>query len=579
MSKTEIFAADFETTTDPEKTEVWAWGISNLDCNSPFECGTNIQSFIEFCYKLKKRSKIYFHNLKFDGSFIVNYLLQNGWRHRQEKLEEACEFRTLITDRNQWYKIECNFFYTSQKRVTKIFKVTFVDSLKLIPMPISKMPKTFNLGIEKLEIDYDEEREIGGSLSHQDFEYLKNDVIILRDSLNQMFENNINRLTLSSAAMNDLKETIGKRKFERIFPILQNDEPYLTNLNLSKQENLALSIDKELRHAYRGGWTYLKKGYEGKEFENVVVYDVNSLYPYVMSENIFPFGAPIITHDLEEITGYSLFIINFDCEFWLKDGKLPTIQIKNSQLFNGREYLENSKSEIVNLTLTSVDYEMFLEHYEVAYFRVHKVYYFRGTEDLFTEFIQKWAAVKEKAGREGNNGLRFISKQMQNSTYGKFATNPLKSQKIPYLENNILRFQTMSPEFRPEYYLPVGLFVTAYARKHIISYAQKNYDSFIYCDTDSLHLKEKSDNIPLDNEKLGYFKIEKEFDRARYIRAKRYIGEKDGELLITCAGLPAKCYEQVTYDNFKTGQIYTGKLMLTQTEGGAVLIETTFNLK
>lgn len=131
-------------------------------------------------------------------------------------------------------------------------------------MPISKMPKTFNLGIEKLEIDYDEEREIGGSLSQQDFEYLKNDVIILRDSLNQMFENNINRLTLSSAAMNDLKETIGKQKFERIFPILQNDEPYLTNLNLSKQENLALSIDKELRHAYRGGWTYLKRDMRGK---------------------------------------------------------------------------------------------------------------------------------------------------------------------------------------------------------------------------------------------------------------------------------------------------------------------------
>ena len=40
MSKMEIFAADFETTTDPEKTEVWAWGISNLDCMSPFECGT-----------------------------------------------------------------------------------------------------------------------------------------------------------------------------------------------------------------------------------------------------------------------------------------------------------------------------------------------------------------------------------------------------------------------------------------------------------------------------------------------------------------------------------------------------------
>ena len=59
MSKTEIFAADFETTTDPEKTEVWAWGISNLDCNSPFECGTNIQSFIEFCYNNNKHQSIF----------------------------------------------------------------------------------------------------------------------------------------------------------------------------------------------------------------------------------------------------------------------------------------------------------------------------------------------------------------------------------------------------------------------------------------------------------------------------------------------------------------------------------------
>lgn len=58
-----------------------------------------------------------------------------------------------------------------------------------------------------------------------------------------------------------------------------------------------------------------KKGYEGKEFENVVVYDVNSLYPYVMSENIFPFGAPIITHDLEEIAGYSLLLLSLNVNF------------------------------------------------------------------------------------------------------------------------------------------------------------------------------------------------------------------------------------------------------------------------
>lgn len=122
---------------------------------------------------IKKETKIYFHNLKFDGSFIINYLLQNGWTHTTGDLEEECQFKTIITDKNQWYKITCNFFYTTQKRVRKCFKVYFVDSLKLIPMPIAKMPKTFGLKIEKLEIDYDENREIGGELSQQDFEYLK----------------------------------------------------------------------------------------------------------------------------------------------------------------------------------------------------------------------------------------------------------------------------------------------------------------------------------------------------------------------------------------------------------------------
>lgn len=575
----QIYAADFETTTDPEHTEVWAWGIANLDCLTPFEFGTNIQSFIEFCYRLRKETKIYFHNLKFDGSFIINYLLQNGWTHTTGDLEEECEFKTIITDKNQWYKITCNFFYTTQKRVRKCFKVYFVDSLKLIPMPIAKMPKTFGLKIEKLEIDYDENREIGGELSQQDFEYLKNDVIILRDSLLQMFENGITKLTLSASAMEDLKETMGKRKFERIFPLLLNDEPLHTNLDLSYEQNLHFSIDKELRHAYRGGWTYLKKGYEGKEFKNVVVYDVNSLYPYVMSKNIFPFGEPIIKSFYSDIKGYPLYIITFECEFWLKEGKLPTIQIKNTQLFNGREYLEHSKSEIVTLTLTSVDFELFKENYETAYFKVQKVYYFRASGQLFTEYIHKWSKVKQEAGKQGNGGLRFIAKQIQNSTYGKFATNPLKTQKVPYLENNVLKFKTLKPEFKPQYYLPVGLFITAYARRHIIKYAQENYEDFIYCDTDSLHLKRKVSTIPCDEEKLGYFKIEKEFDRARYIRAKRYIGEKDGNLLITCAGLPAKCYDQVTFDNFQIGQEYTGKLTLNQTDGGAVLLETTFKLK
>ena len=36
--------------------------------------GNNIDSFFEFCME-QKNPEIYFHNLKFDGEFIISYLL------------------------------------------------------------------------------------------------------------------------------------------------------------------------------------------------------------------------------------------------------------------------------------------------------------------------------------------------------------------------------------------------------------------------------------------------------------------------------------------------------------------------
>ena len=69
-----LFSADFETITDENDCRVWAWGI----CDIPYtfaNFGNSIESFFEHLKTLKENSKIYFHNLKFDGSFILNYLL------------------------------------------------------------------------------------------------------------------------------------------------------------------------------------------------------------------------------------------------------------------------------------------------------------------------------------------------------------------------------------------------------------------------------------------------------------------------------------------------------------------------
>ena len=72
------YTADFETTTDIEDCRVWAYATCNVSNHEEFEYGNSMEGFIEWCIK-HTGSNVYFHNLKFDGSFIVNYLLNNGY--------------------------------------------------------------------------------------------------------------------------------------------------------------------------------------------------------------------------------------------------------------------------------------------------------------------------------------------------------------------------------------------------------------------------------------------------------------------------------------------------------------------
>lgn len=92
------YTADFETATWLEnETWVWAWAICDIDTEE-IKIGNNIESFIEFC-KNEKNPKIWFHNLKFDGEFIIYYLLKNGYKHviNKEDIKDKT-FTTLISD-------------------------------------------------------------------------------------------------------------------------------------------------------------------------------------------------------------------------------------------------------------------------------------------------------------------------------------------------------------------------------------------------------------------------------------------------------------------------------------------------
>lgn len=257
------YTADFETTTDPNDCRVWAWGICEIGNVDNFTYGNDINTFIQFCQDSKINYELYFHNLKFDGEFIIYWLLTNGFTLIKDKKERKDKtFSCLISDMGQFYTIEI-YFEVNKKHVNK---VKIIDSLKILSMPVLDVAKSFGLGeyfekIKEEKIDYDEYREVGHILTKKEVDYLRNDVTVMALALNEMFEENLKKITAGSNALNDYKKIITEQDFNYYFPILE------------------YNTDKQIRKSYRGGFCYVNPVNQDKIVKDLMVLDVNSLYP------------------------------------------------------------------------------------------------------------------------------------------------------------------------------------------------------------------------------------------------------------------------------------------------------------
>ena len=570
------YAADFETTTDPADCRVWAWGLFKIGSYADFEYGNTIDGFMEKLIELAKTEKptVYFHNLKFDGQFIIYWLFAHGWSWVREKSERAkCTFMTLISSMGQFYAID--LYFARKGRVWQ--RVRILDSFKIIPIAVDDMPEAFGLkSLAKLHIDYHKERPYGYELDDQEIAYLRNDCEIAARSLEHMFSEGLTRMTLAGNALASYKELVGARAFERWFP-----EP---------------EYDADVRQAYKGGFVYVNPKYANKDIERGIVLDVNSLFPWAYATQPLPYGEPkYFTGRYEPDSLYTLYVQMFRCTFRIKPDHIPTIQLKGSMGFLPTEYVTDSGDEEVVLCLTSVDLKLFFDHYDVYNVEWFSGWKWKASTSLFGPYCEKWFAVKAQATRDKNAALRFIAKRMLNSLYGRFAINPETYSKEPYwdAETDTVRYANGPDEHRKPLYIPVGAFITAHARNKTIRAAQAVYDRFLYADTDSLHLigTELPEGLEIDPVKLGAWAHESTFDRARFIRPKTYI-EEEGvvtrnefqisyhkELRVTCAGLPHALHQLVTFDNFKPGARYRGKLLPKQVPGGVVLSESEFKIQ
>ena len=571
-----MFVADFETSTSSwlqkdGRSRVWAYAISEIENPENVLYGNSIDSFMKWCEN-SKNSKIFFHNLKFDGTYIMVWLFENSFTHVTDKKDVKDKtFMTLISDQNLFYKIDVYF----TKKGKKVNKVTFQDSMKLLNMSAKKIAESFHLPISKLELDYNTYREIGHILTSEELDYIKHDVKIVAYALKFLFSEGMTKMTTASNALSEYKSIITEKSFDHWFPIP--------------------TYDKFIRESYKGGFTYLNPKYKDKDVSSGCVFDVNSLYPSVMYYEALPYGDPIpFKGEYQPDSLYNFYFQTFTCQFELKKDHIPSIQLKGTGLFKDTEYITSSKYQDITLCLSCIDLKLFFEQYEVYNIVYHDGWKFKSSDKLFKDYIDKWSTRKIESKKEKNFGMYQLSKLMLNSLYGRFAIAPESYSKIPRLEDGVIKYTRSEKEVRDPIYVPVASAITSYARYKTISSAQKVYDRFIYADTDSLHIDIKHDEIndfikesglDVDDTRLGAWKLESVFKRARFLRAKSYIEEEldteTGELhlKVTCAGMPSTCYDYVTFENFHLGQVYTGKLQHKNVKGGVILNETTFELK
>lgn len=564
-----LYTADFETITDPNDCRVWAWCICDIDDVEQRLYGTTIQTFFDALRSLPD-CRMYFHNLAFDGSFIMDYMLRNGYEWENDRFPRSDNtFTTIISDMNQVYSIRVN--------LGRGHTVTFWDSAKVIPMSVAAEAKAFGLPMSKGTIDYDAWRSPDHELTEEEKEYITGDVVIDALAMRQMLAQGMDKMTIGASSLKAYKQTVGgERGFRYHFPKITVEE------------------DAFMRRAYRGGWVYVNPRYTGLTLGAGISFDVNSLYPSVMAGvegELLPYGRPEwfygspFGRDAADQADKPLWIAQLRCTFRLREDGLPCLQMKGNLSFLPTEYVREAGNVVI--TVTSVDFELMRRMYSVEVREWMGGYAFSGSTTLYKTYIDMCTEGKTKATLEGNLGERTLWKLKQNNIYGKMATGMVVQSRKPIIDErtDVLRYVDLPAENREGVYLPAGCFITAWARFKTVTTAAACGDRFIYSDTDSVKVlgTDPIEGMWVDDVALGAWKDEGHFSRFKALRAKTYIADygtpEEPDIEVHVAGLPKRCHEQVTFDNFELGAEYQGKLYQHRVRGGIVLIDGAFKIK
>ena len=316
-------------------------------------------------------------------------------------------------------------------------------------------------------------------------------------------------------------------------------------------------MNKAIKSAYKGGITFVNPHYQNKWIdEDVYVYDINSMYPWIYSTMPMP--------DIRTLRGSKtigkddLGFVFFDkLKAKCKKDKMHLIKLKTEITHsNASHYLP-----LVDIdrpfTLTNLEYQYLLENYDIEDMREPKFMICKENTQLheaFKTFCTYWYKQKKEARQRGDITAEWFAKLMLNSLYGKFGQFDSIYERFNYVEEDEQLVKANAEKYCDSMWdadLAVASYITAYGRVKLANDINAiGFHRFCYCDTDSLHVLGEAKELDVGLE-LGQWKLEGISKRSKYIKAKTYGELIDDEWHSVCAGFT----DNIPMEEFEAGMV------------------------
>jgi hypothetical protein len=316
-------------------------------------------------------------------------------------------------------------------------------------------------------------------------------------------------------------------------------------------------IYDDIKESYTGGAVdmYIP---ENQHDEKVYAYDVNSLYPFVMKENIMPvrdiiyFEGDIRKYDPNAL-GY------FHCKINTPDHlEHPTLQIHH-KTDNGLRTVAPLGSFEAMIYSKEMDNLMKLGYS----FDIKWGYTFKG-ENIFKDIINDLYTMRKVYPK--SDPMNYIAKLLMNSLYGRFGMNDTFAEwdvvdknlldsflnnksfdilDIIDLDNKLLIQFTSNDNINNDdadhnINIAIASAITAYSRIHMSQFKNNNNYKLFYSDTDSIYINKPLDDSYISSTELGKLKLEAVANKAIFLSSKVYALQTDKDYISKVKGLHSK---------------------------------------